>query len=238
MTRLTRPFPFLTLPFRKLLLILVVIDVAFILVNLVAAIARDVDLISAVPPMLKISEDRALPEGFNYLKWMVICAALLLMGLRTRWLAPALWATVFFLILIDDSFQLHEHFGSRLATLLELADYSLLSGTAMGEIAAFGAMGMLAVALVGALFRQRDPETQLLSQRYLVIILALGIFGVGFDLMHAAVRNLTFAPHVVSLLSQIFTVIEDGGEMLVASLAVALTLVPDAGRNKLQPQRS
>jgi hypothetical protein len=234
----TRPFPVVTASFGRLLLVLLVIDFTFILVNILAAIAKDLDLIAVVPPMLKITQDRALPEDFNYLKWLVICVGLVWMGLRDRWLAPALWAAVFLIILIDDSFQLHEHIGSQLAGWLDLPDYALLYGNDVGEVAVFAAMGLLALAIVGVLFGQRDQASRLLSRRYLLIVLALGFFGVGIDVMHSVVAHLTQESTVASILAQIFGVIEDGGEMLVASLAVALTLVPDAGRNKLQSQRS
>lgn len=235
---MARPFPFVTVQFSRLLLILLILDFTFILVNVIAAIAKDLDLIAAVPPMLKITQDRALPEDFNYLKWLIICVGLVWMGLRDRWLAPALWAAVFLLILIDDSFQLHEHIGSQLSGWLELPDYALIYGNDVGEVAVFAAMGLLALSIVGVLFGQRDRASRLLSGRYLLIVLALGFFGVGIDVMHSVVSHLTYEGSVASVLAQVFGVLEDGGEMLVASLAVALTLVPDARRDGLQPQSS
>ncbi len=232
---LTRPFSFVTLRFRTLLLILLSIDFAFILVNVVAAVAKDAHLISNVPTLLKITEDRALPEDFNYLKWLVICIALAWTSLRDRWLAPVLWAVVFLIILIDDSFQVHEHVGSSLSEWLDLHDSALFDGKDVGELAVFGAMGLLSLSIVAILLRQRDHASRLLSRRYLLIVLVLGFFGVGVDAIHSVIAHLTYGTSIASVLAQLFGMIEDGGEMLVASFATAITLVPDGSRATPQP---
>lgn len=232
---LTRPFSFVTLRFRTLLLILLSVDFAFILINVVAVVAKDAHLISSVPTMLKITEDRALPEDFNYLKWLVICVALVWTSLRDRWLAPVLWAVVFLIILVDDSFQLHERVGSSLSGWFELHDSALFDGKDIGELAVFAAMGLLSLSIVAVLLRQRDHASRLLSRRYLLIVLILGFFGVGIDAVHSVIAHQTYGTSITTVLSQLLGMVEDGGEMLVASLAVALTLAPVGSRATPSP---
>lgn len=224
---LIRPFPAVTLSFRTLFLALLAIDLAFILCNVIAALAKDLALVSAVPPMLKITEDRSIPEYFNYLEWLVIFAGLLWLGLRDRWLAPLLWSAVFFLILIDDSFQVHEQIGRLVSTYLALPDFTLFYGSDIGEIIVFSAMGALAIGITLILLTRRDMVSRWLSRRYFLIVLALAFFGVGVDAMHSIIAHMTEGTRFAMVLAQLFGMIEDGGEMVIASLAVAMTLAPD-----------
>lgn len=71
----------------------------------------------------------------------------------------------------------------------------------------------------------------------MLVIVGLGFFGVGVDLIHQMVVH--FAEHYpsVGLLKHVFALIEDSGEMLVASVAVALTLAPPLTSTQPEPAR-
>ncbi len=219
-----RPFPFVTLSFKTLLVALLAVDCAFITANLLAAIAVNAALIDHVPLWLKITEDREPPEDFNYLKWLVILAALLWMAIRDRWLAPALWALVFAMIFSDDAFQLHENLGEWVSTSLSISDGAFLYGRDVGEMLVFGTMGLITLAIVFFLFTRPDAPTRQMSWRYLVIVLCLGTVGVAVDAIHSVLSHLTGGDLFGTLTRQALGMIEDGGEMLVGSFAVALTL--------------
>lgn len=232
---MNRPFPVVTLSFRKLLLILLAIDLVFILVNVLAAFAKDMSLLAEVPRQLKITEDRSIPEFFNYLEWFAIFAGLLWLGLRDRWLAPSLWALVFLLILVDDAFQMHEQIGRYLSGRLELPDFTLIYGNEIGEIVVFSVMGALALLITGILLTRRDEPSRWLSRRYFLIVLALGFFGVGVDALHSMIAHLTDGTPHASALARLFGTLEDGGEMVVASIAAAFTLALDDVRAASTP---
>jgi hypothetical protein len=231
-----RPFPFVTLSFRALLLILLAIDVTFILANVLAVLAHDAGFLHDVPVWLKVTEDREPPEDFNYLKWTAIAVALFWVSLRDRWLAPALWGIVFVLILLDDSLQIHENFGGKISTWLGIPDNTLVYGSDLGEMIVFGVMGSVALVIGLFLLTRRDEPSRLLNKRYILVILALGFCGVGFDAIHSVVQHVTGTSALATLLQQVFGLFEDGGEMLVGSFAAAITLAPQPDRLSAAPK--
>lgn len=220
----TRPFPLITLSVRSLLCLLLAVDFAFILTNVLAALAQNAHLIERVPRWMKITEDLEPPEDFNYLKWLVIVLALSWMALRERWLAPMLWAVVFTMILADDSFQLHERLGDLATTWLRIPDNALLYGRDLGELLVFGTMGVVALTIFAFLFTRRDAPTRQMNWRYLLIVIGIGFFGVVIDGLHSVLAHLSGADLFGTMTRQALGMIEDGGEMVVGSLAVALTL--------------
>jgi hypothetical protein len=232
----TRPFPFVTLSFRTLLLILLAIDVTFILANVLAVIAHDAGLLQDVPIWLKVTEDREPPEDFNYIKWAVIALALFWLAIRDRWLAPALWGIVFVLILLDDSLQIHETLGAAISGWLAIPDDALLYGHDFGEVIVFGVMGLVALVIALFLVTRRDALSRLLNNRYILVILALGFCGVGFDAIHSVVQHVTGTSALATLVQQVFGMLEDGGEMVIGSFATAMTLVPGPARQPGHPQ--
>ncbi len=222
-----RPFSFVTAPFRTILLWLVLVDLTFMLANTVLVFAVRADLIAEVPKLLKVTQDRSLPEGFNYLKWAVISFSLVWLALRDRWLAPLVWAAVFAIIFLDDSLQIHEWLGHDVSVRASLPSEPYLSGDDLGELIVFVLLGSL-VAGTGLvlLFRSGAPG-RALTLRYMLVIAALAVFGVGVDALHRSVVDLVANTALETILPQIAGLIEDGGEMLVGSLAVALTLAAD-----------
>lgn len=222
-----RPFSFVTAPFRTVLLWLVLVDLTFMLVNVALVFAVRADLIAEVPRLLKVTQDRSLPEGFNYLKWATISFSLIWLALRDKWLAPLLWAAVFAIIFLDDSFQLHEWLGHDVATKASLPSAPYLSGDDLGELIVFVLLGcFVSGSGMVLLFRSGAPG-RALTLRYLFVIAALAVFGVGVDALHRSVVDLVTNTALETILPQIAGLIEDGGEMLVGSLAVALTLAAD-----------
>lgn len=221
-----RPFAFVTVSFGSLLAGLLLVDLMFILANVGAVLAHDAGWVKKVPVWLKITEDLEPPEDFNYLKWLVIAVALCWTSVRNRWLAPILWACVFAMILLDDSLQIHESLGAQISGWLDLPKDMMVYGRDIGELIVFGMMGGFALSVVLFLFTRKDAPTQTMNRRYLLIVLALGFLGVGLDATHAVISQVTGNSFVATLVQQVFGMIEDGGEMLVGSLAVALTLAP------------
>lgn len=224
-----RPFPVISQSFRTLLIAFIAIDLVFILVNATAIAAFHFRLIDAVPELLKITKDGALPEDFNYLKWAVIVVALTWISIRDHWLPPLFWAFVFAMILADDSMQLHERLGAFLASWSSLPSSTYFYGDDLGELLAFVVMGLVALALTASLFTRHGASARAISLRYGLVIVVLGGFGVGVDSVHQIVSHLAEGTSVATLLSQLLGLIEEGGEMLVASFAVAMTIAGELG---------
>lgn len=223
-----RPFPSLTAPFRTVLFGLLAVDLAFILIHGTGFILNRLGLTGKLPSMFWIAQDGGLPEDFNYLKWAVIVVALLWVAVRDRWWTPFAWSLVFLLILFDDSMQIHETFGTLIARYADLQPGFFLEPSDLGEIFVFGLMGCVVVLLTGLTFIKGEGVRQQISLAYAAVILALGFFGVGIDALHQAIVYLGRGAVSEGLLPHIFALLEDGGEMIVASFAAALTLAPPA----------
>jgi hypothetical protein len=219
-----RPFRFVDLSLKTLLIAFITVDLGFILLNAVAIALFHLGMIDAVPEALKITHDLALPEEFNYLKWGVIAVSLIWLALRDHWFAPFAWALVFTMILLDDSLQLHEQFGAYVASWSELPSSTFFYADDVGEMLAFGMMGLTAFSLGAILYWRSGAAGRALSLRYGVIFLVLGGFGVGVDAVHQLVSHMAEGTAFATLLSQLFGMVEEGGEMIVASFAAAMTL--------------
>jgi hypothetical protein len=219
-----RPFRSVDLSLKTLFIAFLTIDLGFILLNALAIAAHQFHLIDAVPEALKITRDGALPEEFNYFKWAVIAISLGWLSLRDHWFAPLCWAAVFVMILADDSLQLHERAGAALSSWSGLPSSTYFYADDLGEVLAFSVMGLAAFGVAALLFLRSGAAGRALSLRYIVLIVVLAGFGVGVDAVHQLVSRMTEGMSVATLLSQFFGMIEEGGEMIVASFAVAMTL--------------
>ncbi|NHB75688.1 hypothetical protein [Rhodobacter calidifons] len=68
-----------------------------------------------------------------------------------------------------------------------------------------------------------------------MIVLALGFFGVGVDALHSLLSHLTGTDLFGTVAQQALGMVEDGGEMLIGSLAVAFTLTDEAVAPAVSP---
>lgn len=219
-----RPFPIITLSFRTLLFAILAVDLAFILTDLVAFSAEKAGWIVEVPPFLKITRDDALPELVGYVKWLVIIVALTWLSIRDRWSVPFRWALVFLIILIDDSLQIHERLGLILWDIIPYPPSLQSEGEDISELVVFGAMGLAAAMLTATLFTRHGPLARALSIRFLWIILGLVFFGVFLDFVHQLISLASKDTSLAGVLPPLFSLFEDGGEMVVASYATAFVL--------------
>lgn len=223
---MNRPFEFLNARFRTVLFGFLLVDLIFTLIHGGGFLLHRAGFMDDVPELLRISADRSIPESFNYLKWGIIIVALTRVALRDRWWTPFGWALVFLLILADDSLQIHETLGAIIAEDAGLIEHFMVAPSDLGEVAVFGLMGLAVLLLTGLTVTKAGARSRRLSLSYAVTILALGFFGVGIDFIHQAVAYFVADHPDLELLSHVFAFLEDGGEMVVASVAVALTLAP------------
>jgi hypothetical protein len=222
-----RPFPWLSASFRTTLACFVALDICFILIHAGGWTTFRLGLTGEIPHLFRISEDRSIPESFNYVKWAILVVSLTWLGIRSRWNVPLAWAVVFLLMLLDDSLQVHESVGVLFAQSFHFAEGALLEPGDLGELLYAVLMGGLVAGLAGWAVLRADGPARQLSMTYLLVIIAFGFFSVVMDAAHRAVIN-SF-PHI-AFLQDFFALIEEGGEMLVASTAAALTLAPPTWR--------
>jgi len=170
--------------------------------------------------MLDIGSDRTLAEWANYLKWLA-CLILLWRAWRLH-RAPVLLAClpVFLGILIDDAFQYHESRGVVYERLLQLQPHWGLHASGVGQLIAFGLMGAVCALILGIGYAASDAAGRAIGLRFLAVFAALILVGVAVDALHEAVGALL--PWRYGGLPGIaLTLLEEGGELVLASLAAA-----------------
>ena len=179
--------------------------------------------IGDVPSRFMVTHDWSYGEMFNYLKWMALIALCLLAWGRTRSSLYAGFAAAFAVLLFDDMLQLHERFGSAVVVRFDLN--SAPWGCApknFGELFVWGILGIvvLAALVIGFAFARRQDRG--VGMALLATLAGLVLCGVVLDMIAVAASGLLGAGPAKTLTVWGLHLLEDGGEMIFASLAVAV----------------
>jgi hypothetical protein len=194
---------------KTVLVSLVAIDLLLVAVHIIAGATMD-----KIPVLLNIAFDYSLGEYFGYAKWAVIIAILCIVSRRAGNPALLACAGLFTIMLADDSLQIHEKLGEMAVNTDWTSGTSWANGQTIGELAVWAALAglLLPVVLFGFLKTKRMHWVP--AFRFLGLIALFAVFGGLIDALHQPVAGLPFGPQLADLL-------EDGGEMIVASMIVA-----------------
>ena len=191
-----------------LLLVLLGADIAFVLAHylLTTGVLDDA--------LFSLELDRGYAEFFQYAKVLSIAITLLAVTARSRVVGYCVWALLFFYLLLDDAFQIHEDFGGYLASTLEFAPALGLRAQDFGELAVSMIAAVVFLSLLALFYISESGGFRKASRHLLLLLLALAFFGIFVDLLHVAVK-------MGWRITWLFGVIEDGGEMVAVSLMAA-----------------
>jgi hypothetical protein len=167
------------------------------------------------------------PEQFGYAKEATCAALLLLLWRRTGLGVFAAWAAVFACALADDRLQLHERGGAFLARHLPLPELAGLRAQDLGELAVWALVGMFPLVAVAVLHRRSPGHVRAASRGLAVIVAGFAFFGVVVDQFHAMTRG--------GPLDHMLGVLEDGGELVLLSVAVYYAGALVAGARLTRP---
>lgn len=177
-----------------------------------------------------MEDETGLSERLQHLKWAVAAVLLLILLVRRRAMIYAPWALLFAYFAVDDSIRLHERAGSWLVQALDLRrfediylehfSYFYLRAQEFGELIVAASLGVIVVAVLYFTWPRADAvREKTVSKRLGAWLVVFAIFAVGFDMLHTMVWEIY--PPAIELIG----VIEDGGEMICASILVfGLTL--------------
>jgi hypothetical protein len=189
---------------------LIAADLAFIVLHVIYV---ETALLKGQP--FSLEADNGIPEAYQYVKqfWVALC----MVGLfrRTRELTYVGVGVVFAFLLMDDAFQIHEHFGKWLAAHYSLPVAFGLRSDDIGELIFAAGIGGVTLLLIGIGYWRGGPDARIVTRDISILILLLAGLGVGVDVIH--VITYFKAP----LLAQFLLILEDGGEMLVVSATAA-----------------
>jgi len=188
-----------------ILIILLCIDLVFILLHF---------LNSATPFLnhykFSLCKDMGYPEIYQYLKWFCIMILLVYISVSRKSYSYVIWVLVFTYFLFDDALKIHERAASYMVRHLNLTPVFGLKPHPFGELSFSLVVGILFLFLVLWAYIHGSQAFKKISQDMLILIFALFFFGVVVDVIH----TINFGKYIYFVLG----VLEDGGEMLVASL--------------------
>lgn len=154
----------------------------------------------------------------SVLQWLELSAAVVLLVLayaRLRKPAYAAASAILGVVAIDDALELHERIGAWAEDSLALPAIGGLEAHDLGELAFGGFLGLIILILIAwAWIRSERPERTFIALMAGLMAL-LGLFGFVVDVFHAA------APEG-SLREAFIGTVEDGGELIVATLTLAV----------------
>lgn len=196
-----------------ILISLLFLDLAFILLHIVVATT---DWLPSLPKLL-ISEDRGYAEKFQYLKLLIVVLGLGWLAVQRRSRIFFAWSMIFLYILLDDALTIHERGGGVLDRTLQLPEVVGLRGQDLGELIIFATMGIISlVSLVVAYKTDYSTQNRRASVYLLGLLLIFSVLAGIVDILHIAVNSVA-----ASLWLDVgFTVLEDGGELVIVSLIV------------------
>jgi hypothetical protein len=158
--------------------------------------------------LFDITVDRKLPEIFQYLKFIAICLFLQHGAAKQSQWRFYPWILFFTYLLLDDSIKIHEKCGKLLAKLPDSTPSFGLSMHSFSELAVSVIAGSILIIPLLWAYLSGTRTFRAISHHLVLLVGALIFFGVVVDNVglfrtHSALLN---------------DLIEDGGEMIAASL--------------------
>jgi len=199
-----------------LLVLAVCVDLLFIATEL-AVLASDGLAGTSVPGenLLSLRADWGIPEIWRYLKTIVVVVLFTRAYLRHSELVFGSWAFVFLLIVLDDALLIHERLGDLVGSWLSVGSGDIEAGE-VGGLFIWSGLGLLALSVLVYGHQRSGDLARQVSRVFGWILGLLLFFAIGFDTLLALLS-------AVSGFATGAQIVEDGGELLVLSLALIAT---------------
>lgn len=160
-----------------------------------------------------LSIDKSFSEVYQYIKWFWIVILFAYIARAKSSFTYLSWAVLFAYLLMDDALRFHEHAGYFFEDNLSFTPPLGLRLQDMGELTITAISSIFLFSVIAWSYQHGTQAFKKMSLNILLLTFALAFFGIFIDMVHSMVRS-----H--GALEATFLVIEDGGEMLVASLIV------------------
>lgn len=190
--------------------VLIVIDLAFVVVEITIEVAQEYWFAGAY--RFSLNTDGGIPEIYGYAKVQLLILALFVAWREARDSALLAWICIFLFVQAEDAGQLHETIGVRLDDALGLPSLAGLDGHDVGELIWFALVGPVLLAVLVRGERRNGPGVSSLSFVLFVCAALLAAFAVVLDPVALVVQE--------QLGVRGLGVVEDGGELVMQSLAL------------------
>lgn len=165
-------------------------------------------------PYYSLELDLGYSEFYQYMKEFWIFILLLFVFFKEKKTIYILWSIFFLYLLLDDSLAFHENYGKLLKDYFNIQPRFGLRSQDFGEVLVSFSVGFVFLISIGISYLKTNLLGKRISENIVALVLMLVFFGIFIDLLHIAV------PYYKNR----FTLIEDGGEMLVMSAIVCYVL--------------
>ncbi|HEY9612791.1 hypothetical protein [Allocoleopsis sp.] len=189
----------------RLLYLFLATDLVFIILHL---LYLNTDFVSN--KYFSIQEDRGYAEIFQYIKEYWIFLLLGILAIKQRSLLYLGWSLLFFYVLLDDFFAIHENLGEIASERLRLLPVFNLRAVDFGEVIVSACVGLFFLFFLAIAYRFGSRISRETSKYLIIMLFALAALGIAVDLLHSMLRFSSMEPLLV--------LVEDGGEMLVMSV--------------------
>jgi hypothetical protein len=190
---------------KALLLSFLVVDIVFVTLHFLHLKGF------VIGDAFSLEKDRGYSEFFQYAKLLLIVVLLFSLLMKTRVAGYALWSLLFFYLLLDDAYSLHEVLGEQVASGLAYVPAFGLRAQDFGELTVSAFVAVIFLIPIALLCKRGIEEFRQVSMHLVALLIALAVFGILVDMLHVAIDmgwKITF----------LLGVAEDGGEMLVISI--------------------
>ncbi|MBC6999397.1 hypothetical protein [Cytophaga sp. FL35] len=158
-----------------------------------------------------VDTDGGYPEIFQYIKFISIALISLWLVFTRDEYGYFAWSILFTFLYLDDAYQFHESAGAYLASSFSLQPMLGLRPRDLGELLYAGFAGILFLVLLLIGFIRGSKIYKGEAFDILLLFSIFIFFGIGVDMAHQWVVD-------IYMVSAVFALIEDGGEMIGLSL--------------------
>ncbi len=166
-------------------------------------------------PLLSLEKDHGFPEMFQYIKWFWIIILLVVISITRESLHFVTWGFLFLYLLVDDALEIHETVGKLIAGYFPTTPPFGIRPQDLGEITVTCIAGGIFSVLIFLAYIRGSEAFRKATHNLVLLIVALVFFGVFIDLVHVVAH---FSDSISWKVTAVLAVVEDGGEMIVASL--------------------
>jgi hypothetical protein len=197
--------PFRSTSATTLLLCLLAIDLLFGILHFLLL----TDWLSSAS--FSLESDRGYPESYQYMKILLAVGLLAAVFRKTRMPGFAVWSLLFFYLLIDDAFSIHETLGAHAAAAFGYMPALGLRAQDFGELTVSATSAALFLLPLAYFYSRGTEPDRAASRHLLLLLLSLAFFGIFVDMLHVAID----AGWKIQFL---LGAVEDGGEMVTMSI--------------------
>jgi hypothetical protein len=196
----------------EFLLLLICADILFIILHGFHKFSGYIQIFSIFKKSaFSLDADFGVAESFQYVKELWIIVLMTRAFIRRFEPFYLSWALLFGCMLLDDMLLIHERFGETVTHYFGYEPALHLRAQDFGELTIYAVFGFLILAVIAVSYFRSPIERRRICKNLALMIAALALFGVIFDMVQVMVDH-----H--RIWRNVFIVVEDGGEMLIMSL--------------------